>query len=207
VEIVLVGDSNAQGYWDEENKGWFGRLAGMCAEKYPRQHGFLNYAYSGDRTLDAYHRLSHTLSTGAELLIIMVGSNDIIRWGTPQAPTDFSPEMRWEAWNKLLNLAETNFEKILVVLSRPVDESKMPFSNTYSGRPLFYTNADKASYNREIAGWCQEKSIPTLDVFRDWLEQDLATLNDRDGIHHSAAGHQRLAEQVFNKLEELKWLS
>lgn len=203
--ICCVGDSIANGYWCNRGLGWFGRLQESIATKYPKKFGFNNLAQSGDRTWDAYHRLcSEALTRRPDILIIAIGINDIIRWNDPEGPTDQSAASRGEAWHKLLQAAQKNFEKILVVGLLPNVENRYPCTGWDDKTPMWHKNSDTQAYNTDIKTWCQSRKIPFLDVLDDWLARDYPQFFE-DGGHPNGEGHALLCSQVVTKLESLGW--
>ena len=202
--IGVLGDSIANGYWDEEGKGWFGRLAEMIARKYPRKYGFNNMAQDGDRIFDIFHRLhAEAMTRDFDVLLIACGGNDIIRWGSPDAPTDLSPGLREEMWQKVLDGAVKAFSRVLVIGLLPEDEGAYPQEGAF-GRMLYAKNADREEYNAMMEAMCEKHGARFLHI-EAFRRMDFASLF-ADACHPNARGHAVYAEAVFAELQKLGWV-
>ena len=204
--ICCLGDSIANGYWDERGLGWFGRLQEKIAGKYPYKFGFNNLAQSGDRTSDVYHRLcSEALTREPDIVVIAVGCNDITRWEREDGPTDLSPQARHEWWGRLLKQVKQSGKRALVVGLIPSVEERYPRMGYDGETPMWQKNEDAKAYNAQIKRWVEAEELAFLDVLDDWLARDYASLI-YDGGHPNGKGHELLAGQVLAKLENLGWV-
>ncbi|PIZ31248.1 MAG: hypothetical protein COY40_02620, partial [Alphaproteobacteria bacterium CG_4_10_14_0_8_um_filter_53_9] len=168
--------------------------------------GFNNLAQSGDRICDVYHRLcSEALTREPDILVIAIGVNDIIRWQREDGPTDMSPQARHEWWHRTLGIAKKNVEKVLIVGLTPNVEERQPCTGYDGVTPMWNLNKDTVAYNADIKAWAQEFGYPFLDVMDDWMARDYDALM-HDATHPNGAGHEVLANQVFDKLKELNWI-
>jgi lysophospholipase L1-like esterase len=200
--IACLGDSIANGYWDERGPGWFGRLAEKIAGNFPGQYAFNNLAMSGDRVVDTWHRLcSEVISRGSDILIISTGVNDTARLDTPEAPMDISHGCRREMWANILEAAKNNLETVIVCGMTPVLENRLPQEGAYN-MPLFHMNSDIAEYNKLLAGWCGEYGIPFLPLERAWSGQNTEHLMS-DATHPNGKGHELIAAFVYDELVSL----
>lgn len=205
--ICCVGDSIANGYWDARGLGWFGRLQEKIASTYPQQFGFNNLAMSGDRTIDALHRVcGEVLSREPDMLLIAVGTNDLIRLGTLDAPTDQSEGARREMWSRLLKVATHNVKRVAVVGILPVIESRYPTTGYDEHTHMWKRVSDIEAYNAMIHSLCQTAGVPWIDAVAAWRGHDIATVVV-DAAHPNATGHELLAQYMFNQLTQLKWLA
>lgn len=204
--ICCVGDSIANGYWDERGLGWFGRLQEKIALKFPKKYGFNNLAQSGDRTWNVYHRMAAELSTRSpDILLIAVGINDITRWGSHNGEADQSQASRAEAWQKVLGIATQQVQKILVIGLLPNVESRYPCTGWDDKSIMWQINADTKQYNADIKQWCVKSGVEFLDVYADWENRKYDELF-ADGGHPNGQGHELLCTQVLNKMSQLGWV-
>jgi lysophospholipase L1-like esterase len=199
--IGVLGDSIADGYWDEEGLGWFGRLRMKIAKAYPYKFGFNNQAVSGDRCTDVLNRLrSEIISREVDILLIAVGVNDGIRWDTREYPMAISEGMQFEVWQNILATAKKNINRVVVCSPIPVDENKMPFTGAMD-RKIWFLNKDIEAYNQRLAQWCSEAGILFIDLYSKWQKLNVAD-HLYDGAHPNAKGHEAIADQVFEKLKK-----
>lgn len=197
--ICALGDSITNGYWDEEGLGWFGRLSQKIAKAYPYKYGFNNLAQSGDRSTDLLNRLrGEALSRSANIVIIAIGVNDLIRRGSADAPTDMSAGYSQRTWQSILPFAKEHFDKAVVVSVHPVAESRMPFIGSKDWN-MWYLNEDIKEYNHSLKIWCGENDIPFLDLSAAWEGLKVEDYI-HDVAHPNAKGHQLIADAAFQKL-------
>jgi len=200
--LAVLGDSIADGYWDEEGLGWFGRLQAKIAKNYPYKFGFNNHAVSGDRCTDVFHRLNNEiLSKEVDILLVAVGVNDLIRWGSTEAPTALSEGMQFETWQRILLTAKRNISRIIVVGVLPVDESELPFSGA-GGLPVWFLNKDIEAYNGRLTKWCDDAGVAFVDMYSQWQKLNVPDYL-HDDVHPNAKGHQLIAERAFDELEKM----
>lgn len=199
--IGLLGDSIANGYWDEDGKGgWFGRFSELISKKYPHQYGFNNMAQDGDRVCDVYHRMAtEVLTRGIDVLLIAVGVNDIIRPYQPNAAFDISEHLRSEYWTKLLSLAQKNVKKIIVIGLLPVCESRYP-DQDWADLPIYTFNEDIKQYNELIKEICLKNNVSFYNPYDSFVIKNLESLYI-DACHPTAQGHSILSEEIYQNLK------
>jgi len=204
--ICALGDSITAGYWDEEGcGGWFGRLQRLVVPAYPFQFGFHNCAKDGDRSPEMLLRMqSELISREPNCLIIAAGTNDILRWHTPDGPTDFSADYRDEVWQSIISTAQRIVRDILVIGPLPVQEDRFPSTGIF-GRQYYQTNQDIADYNALIKAKCDRRSVPYADFTQDFVAGGLGNLL-YDSTHPNGKGHQLLAELVLQKIKSIGWM-
>ena len=201
-EFALVGDSIAQGFVDEEGRGWYGRFAQRVVEAYPAQFSFHNASQGGDCVIDAYHRLSvEAVQRGGDFLILAVGSNDVVRWKEPDAQLSLAPELSAVTWHWMLGVAKKNYRRILVCGCLPAVEARYPQPG-FEDMPYYRFNADLVAYNTMLEGQCAKAGVPFLPLF-DMFDgcDDLFF----DGCHPNGEGHAMIAEAVYARVVELGW--
>lgn len=198
--IGLLGDSIANGYWDDCG-GWFGRLQGKMSEECPLQYGFNNMAQDGDRICDVFHRLGgETLTRYIDTLLIAVGVNDIIRPYRADAPFDMSEHLREEYWCRVLDLASRAVNKTIVIGMLPVRENCYP-DQDWSDKPIYTHNCDIEEYNALIEKLCNQRKVDFYNPYNNWQKYCLDNLY-QDACHPNTLGHSKLAEEIFAYLKE-----
>lgn len=199
--IGALGDSITNGFWDEEGTGWFIRLGQKLLRNAPYQYILRNMSKGGDRIPDIYHRLaSEALTKEIDILLIAVGTNDLIRTPELSSPLDLSPHLRQDYWQKTLELARKNISQIVVLDILPICEKKMPFIQNETS--YFLTNKDVEAYNLQIADLCHQQNIPFLKRYDLWKNRNLETLY-QDSVHPLTEAHQLIADQVLDQLQQL----
>ena len=114
--IGMIGDSIAHGYYDENEMGFFARLAKLILENYSGEYVFNNMAQSGDNIADATNRtIYEVLSRQFDLIIVNIGINDLRRRKNSDLQLDFSEGARIMYWNKLLDILAKTGAKIVVM--------------------------------------------------------------------------------------------
>ena len=198
--IAALGDSITNGFWDETFQGWFGRLAEKISAQRKQEFGFYNLSQDGDRICDAFHRLGAEMLTRYEVdtLLIAIGVNDLIRGPKTDSPTDLSRHLRVEYWNRLLDVAQKNVKRIVVLDILPVREDMIPYQDDY-GDNVYWHNKDIEEYNTLIAEICAQRKISFFRRYDKWKERDLSAFY-ADDAHPNAAGHQLLADEVHEYL-------
>ncbi len=203
--INCLGDSIANGYWDERGHGWFGRLCEKLATKHPKSFGFNNLAQDGDRIIDVWHRLcSEVISRHPDILLIAVGVNDTIRWHSREAPMDISIQARKEYWFNILDKATKTIDTVIVCGLLPVLEEKFPQPGAYD-QLLYHRNADIDEYNDLLREWAAEHSVPYIplaDAWEGYAQEDLVA----DSSHPNGKGHDLIAEFMYNEFKRLRIL-
>jgi lysophospholipase L1-like esterase len=209
LKILAIGDSIIYGYGDSEGGGWVDRLKRQWMLPDNAGHVIYNLGIRGNTVKQVNERLESEFRQRGELrnrfpdaLIISVGVNDTARLGHLKGRNfrpleDFKTEVA-HLLDKSLQLipSEPLHHRVLFVGMVPVDEEKMPFSNS-----LYFTNIDLYQYKQAIAQACQIRNIPYLDVFdlwsgrgNNWCRQHLI----EDGLHPNSRGYQALLGDILN---------
>lgn len=200
-KIGVIGDSIAHGYYDEEDLGWFSRLGKMILKEYAGEYVFNNMSQSGDNVADAYSRaLFEVNSREFELILVNIGINDLRRRKNSDLQLDFSEGARIMYWNRLLDVLQKSGAKVVVMDLTPVVEDKYT-----EDASLIRYNKDVIRYNEIIKEICKERRISLFERFDRWAKRDLNTLY-KDATHPNATGHQIMAEEIFEYLQQNKFL-
>ncbi|MBD2596794.1 G-D-S-L family lipolytic protein [Nostoc spongiaeforme FACHB-130] len=203
LKIVALGDSIVYGFGDPERGGWVEQLRRWWMLPGGAGHVLYNLGVRGDRTQQVAQRLEVEFRHRGELrnrvpdlIILSVGVNDSARLGRPNGKnyTDFAS---FEAdIAHLLDLAQ-QLCPVLFVGMTPVDEAKMPFLDCF-----YFNHTDQHRYKEATRLACQQRQIPYLDIFDQWMGRGETWLRQRmnaDGLHPNTLGYQALLDDV------LKW--
>ncbi|MDR1026775.1 MAG: SGNH/GDSL hydrolase family protein [Lactobacillus sp.] len=198
IVIGVIGDSITNGYNDEEGLGWFGRMSQKIASNFTGQFAFCNMAKSGDMVPDAYHRMAaETMTKSIDILLVMVGVNDIIRSPNKEAGTSLSDYGRDRYWVKMLDVANASGAEVVVFDILPSYEKALPF--VCDRGELYFLNSDIEKHNQLIENLCKERGMKFVKRYDDWLKKNLKNLYS-DAVHPNAKGHQVIAEEVYEEL-------
>lgn len=197
--VGLVGDSIGHGYYDEENLGWFARLAQLILRDNKGEYVFNNMSQSGDNIADATNRaIFEVLSREFNLILVNVGINDLRRRKNSNLQLDFSEGTRIMYWNKLLDILEKTKAKIVVLDLTPVIENR--YTKEAS---LIRYNSDVERYNEIIKDICKQRKISYFERYNLWKNRKLEDFY-KDATHPNAQGHQVMAEEVYYYLKKQK---
>lgn len=195
--IGMIGSSTTHGYYDEQDLGWFARLAKKMLTTNEGQYVFNNLSQSGDNIADATNRAYHeVLSRQFDLIIVNIGLNDIRRRKDSDLQLDLSEGVRIMYWNKLLDILSKTKAKIVVTDLTPVIEKRYTEKAT-----LIRYNSDVERYNEIIAKICQQRNILFFERYGRWSGRNLENLYN-DANHPNAKGHQIMAEEMYDYLRE-----
>lgn len=197
--IGMIGDSIAHGYCDEMDTGFFARLAKLILNKHEGEYVFNNLAQSGDNIADAQNRaVFEVLSRQFDLILVNIGINDLRRRKDSDLQLDFSEGVREMYWNKLLDVLERTGAQVVVMDLIPVIEERYTPQAS-----LVRYNSDVKRYNEIIKSVCLKRNIIFFSRYDVWKKRDLKHLY-KDATHPNAAGHQMMAEEIYQFLVQKK---
>lgn len=195
--IGMIGDSIAHGCYDEQNLGYFARLAQKILSYHSGEYVFNNMSQSGDNVADATNRALHEiLSRKFDLILVNVGINDLRRRKDSNLQLDFSEGARKMYWNKLLDILALTKAKIVVLDLTPVIEER--YTKQAS---LIRYNSDVERYNEIIKEICDSHNIAFFSRYNLWKHRELKEFY-KDATHPNALGHQIMAEELYDYLNE-----
>ncbi len=197
--VIFIGDSIANGYFDEENIGWCGRLSQKILQNHSGKFIFNNISQSGDNIADITYRATCELLTRhADIVIINAGINDLRRRVDSNLELDFSEGVRIMYWNKLLDIVNKPGAETVVLELLPTVEERYTTSAT-----LIRRNQDVERYNEIIENICKNRNIKFIKQYAQWKSRNLKELY-KDATHPNAKGHQIIADEVYDELVKLK---
>jgi len=199
--ILVLGDSISDGFYDSEGAGWVGRLEKLLHMDAPLMWGMQNFSVSGDRIVDALYRLNGYLTTkDTDYLFVTVGVNDIFRYGSENAPVSMALELRHDYWDRLFKVAKPFVEKIFVFSLLPVNESLNGTFKDDFGTSLFNLNGDIETYNAEIKSWAEDHGAVFIDLYSRFYNHGHENLLFDDS-HPNSEGHELLAQWAYEELK------
>lgn len=202
LKIVALGDSIIYGFGDPVGGGWVERLRRSWMMPNSLGHAVYNLGIRGDGVKQVAKRLESEFRHRGELrnrvpdlMILSVGVNDSARVGRPDGRNFTEFDLFQAQMADLLDQAQ-RLCPVLFVGMVPVDESKMPFLDC-----LHYNHADQFHYKEATRVACEQRQIPYLDVFAQWMERGESWCRDRmieDGLHPNVAGYQSLLDDILS---------
>ncbi|EKE99757.1 GDSL-like lipase/acylhydrolase [Tolypothrix sp. PCC 7601] len=201
LKIIALGDSIVYGFGDPERGGWVEQLRRYWMLPNSSGHILYNLGVRGDRTQQVAQRLEVEFRHRGELrnrvpdlIILSVGVNDSARLSRPNGRnyTDFALFESQIA--ELLEQAQQLCSVVFVGMV-PVDEAKMPFLDCF-----YYNHADQYRYKEATKIACDQRRIPYLDIFDQWIERGETWWRKRisdDGLHPNTLGYQALLDDVI----------
>jgi acyl-CoA thioesterase I len=178
--IVVLGDSITAGYGLDPKEAYPAHLqAKIDAAKLP--YTVANGGVSGDTTAGGLRRVAWAIGKGADVLIIALGGNDGLR--------GISPE---ETKKNLLGIAakarekNPNIEVLIAGMQMPDNMGK-----------------DFTARFQAVFPEAAKESKSTLIPFLLEGVANIETLNQPDGIHPTAEGQAKVAENVWKVLQSV----
>ncbi|MCU0565966.1 MAG: GDSL-type esterase/lipase family protein [Oculatellaceae cyanobacterium Prado106] len=210
LRIVALGDSLIYGFGDSDGGGWVERLRRRWMSPEGHHHALYNLGVRGDRVQQVAQRLKTEFHNRGELrhrvpdgILLSVGLNDSARLGRADGK-NFTPFESFQL--DIANLLDQANQlcPVFFVGMTPVDEAQMPFSNC-----LYYNHADQYLYKEATRLACQERQIPYLDVFDQWMARGEGWWRSRlhrDGLHPNSEGYAALLEDFQQWQPICRWL-
>lgn len=190
LRVIAMGDSSVFGVGDHGDTipsvgaGWAGRLAHDLNAK-----RFINVAKNGSRARDLIkHQLSAAQALDPDLVLICIGTNDVLRG-------DFSPEEIRESLHKVIEMLD-NTKTLIVLLGLPNPMRTAP-------GPVVLRKILRARVEI-INGIYSEIANQGLALFVPTWNSKIAhekRLWHIDRMHPSPQGHQLIADLVRRKME------
>ena len=164
--LVAFGDSLTAGYGVAESESY----PALLAEKL-RARGYryrvINKGVSGDTTADALKRLDEVLEEKPEVVILVLGGNDMLR---NVSVTETERNLR-----QLIERLQS--EKILVVLG--------------GMRSIKLGSSERTSFNELYPKLATEYKLPFIEYFLEGVALK-SSLKISDQIHPNALGYQKI---------------
>lgn len=175
--IVFIGDSLTEGYGLDPEEAYPAQLEALYKAQ-GKTVKVINGGVSGSTTASATQRVKWYLRTKPDIIVLALGANDGLR-GTPVSESRKNLGQAIQA---------VKAAKIKVLLA----EMKLPKNYGEKYRQEFETMYTQLSKSEEV---------PLLAFILNGVG-GVASLNQPDGIHPTAAGQKKIAENLVKALEK-----
>ena len=204
--LLLFGGSILHGSWDPEGSGWGQRLRKQLEERSSNERLYVvyNLGICGDTSAQLLARFSSEAQcrlrrTDRTVVLFGVGVNDA-KHNTETGGYRVSLAEYRQNISSLIEEARRVTSYIACMSILPIDETKtrpLPWNHAEELR-----SADVDEYDAVLQDVCMKSEAPYL-ALRDlpWPPESFD-----DGLHPNTASHERIAERVMSKLDELRWL-
>lgn len=175
--IVFIGDSLTEGYGLDTEEAYPAQLEALYKAQ-GKTVKVINGGVSGSTTASATQRVKWYLRTRPDIIVLALGANDGLR-GTPVIES---------RKNLGLALQAVKAAKVKVLLA----EMKLPKN---------YGEKYRQEFEKMYTQLAQSEKVPLLAFILNGVG-GVASLNQPDGIHPTAAGQKKIAENLFKALEK-----
>ena len=210
MSIFIFGDSIGEGAWDSMG-GWPARLSKMVIDYYKNKGSrfwptTLNLSVSGDmirdlniRLPEVYHKRCWTSQDN--LIIIAVGTNDTRSEGQPDFYVNSPENFQYELFTLGQQLRNTTKNVVILGLS-DIDETKMNPCE-WSDIPNYWERSRVKLFNAKLKQWAESKGYDFVDLYQlTSSDPDFITNKLEDGLHPNDAGHELIANVVFEAIKD-----
>ena len=173
----------------------------------------INAGVAGNSTSDLVNRVEKdVLSTHADIVIIMVGTNDMVNSKKLVTYADFSANYR-----KILQQVATTGAELLLMSPPPVDTAslfKRHDPNAFAELPNARLDSATSIISRlaaesglhfiDINGIFERMNSPNADATS--LIMNIKNSGRQDGVHPTREGYKRIAAEIYAVLKEKKLL-
>jgi acyl-CoA thioesterase I len=178
VKIVALGDSLTAGLGLPEQDGFVPRLQAALAAK-GITAAIVNAGVSGDTAAGGVARLDWSVPEGTDAVILELGANDMLR--------GFKPQVTREALDTILQRLNDRHITVLLCGMRAAPNLGGDFGRSFE------------SIYPELAA---KYGVLLYPFFLDAVAGN-RNLNQRDGLHPTAAGVDAIVAGILPKVEEL----
>ncbi len=202
MQIMIFGDSIAQGMWDTKMGGWVNRLSAYLQQKtidsnYEDYYSIVNLGVSGDTTRDIVNRLQNEIDARVEedqkpTFVFSIGINDTFFLNDKNENQISLIEFK-DNLHKILSISQKYTNIVSFLELTPIDQSKVdttPWASEGS-----YLKDQIKKYNDALREFCVKNELDFIDINLDVKE------HLQDGVHPNAKGHQIIFEYIKNYLE------
>jgi len=184
--FACIGDSLTA-----DHQSWAGILAAALETVRP-DVGLVRVARSGHTSLDAVRRLAGFLDLRPDLFVVLIGTNDAIRYDlSPGQPLVSDDETRTNL-ARLADLASSRGARLVWISPPPVLPQTVASFQVFRELGLAWSLGDVAAK----AALVRERPEPVIDLWEAFEGADLAELLVDDGLHLSLAGQAAVAAEV-----------
>ena len=181
-QIVFFGDSLTAGYaLQSPSTASFPALLQKKIDALGFQYKVYNAGLSGDTTTSALDRLEQVSNIPAEIFVIALGANDMLRNHNPLSTA-------------------ANLQKIIAMVKSKHPEVQLILLGMEL--PAWISAAGASQYRNLFRQIAEEHGMPFLPFLLDGVAGK-QEFNIADGLHPNAAGYQIIADRVWPILHSL----
>ncbi|MFP5492581.1 MAG: arylesterase [Bacteriovoracia bacterium] len=175
--IVFIGDSLTEGYGLDTEEAYPAQLEALYKAQ-GKSVKVINGGVSGSTTASATQRVKWYLRTKPDIIVLALGANDGLR-GTPVSES---------RKNLALAIQAVKAANVKVLLA----EMKLPKN---------YGEKYRQEFEKMYTQLSTSEKVPLLTFILNGVG-GVASLNQPDGIHPTAAGQKKIAENLVKALEK-----
>lgn len=175
--VVFIGDSLTEGYGLDPEEAYPAQLEILLKAKGRKDIKIVNGGVSGSTTASAMQRVKWYLKTKPQIIVLALGANDGLR-GLPVAESQ-------RHLKQAIDAVKSAGVKVLLA------EMKLPknYGETY-----------RRDFEQMYTNLARTEKVPLLGFMLTGVG-GVAALNQPDGIHPTAAGQKKIAENLMKALE------
>lgn len=178
-KVVILGDSLTEGYGVAREESYPSVLEKLLKEKGRGRVAIVNAGIGGSTTASAVPRLKWHLKAKPDILVVALGGNDGLR--------GVKLEETRKNLREVIELAKKSGIRVLLA------GMKIPPS---------YGPEYARGFEKLFADLAREEKVPLIPFLLEGVGGDPA-MNQADGIHPNAKGHERIARTVLKSLEPM----
>lgn len=199
INILVFGDSITYGAWDKNKGGWVNRMRlAFENDNSENNYNIFNLGISGEITEEIKNRFDFECNARYDkesntIIIFAIGINDTqdVNGNDRVSLKTFSNNIS----SLIINARKYSNNMLFIGLTQ-VDESKvvpLPWDKEKS-----YFNEKILKFDEELERVCLSNNVNYLNVYNLIEIKELS-----DGLHPNELGHQKLCDEVKNKIETL----
>lgn len=198
--IIALGDSITFGKGAGPGKGWADRLRAFFEPRDPN-NALYNLGIPGNSSTDLLERAGKELEARVRyvypedrfVILIAIGTNDSRGMGIPEN-IQTKPEKYRENIERVVDLAKDHTKHVVLIGLPPVDESLMPFEDTY------FNNLNIEKFNGILEAVAKNKGVQYCKIYEEFFRKDHRKLL-ADGLHPNNEGHELIYERIRDFLK------
>ncbi len=204
--ILVFGNSITFGSGVAPGNGWADKLKFYFEPK--GTHNVLyNLGIPGNSSTELLARIQNELGTRIQyifpdnkfIVLIAIGTNDSRGLGNPEN-IQTKPEKYKDNVERIVNLVKSHTKHVVLINIPPVDESIMPFEDTY------FNNTIIEKFNEILVGIAKHENVLYCDIYTKFFRKNHKKLLV-DGLHPNDEGHKLIYATIKNFLIEKKLIS
>lgn len=174
--IVFIGDSLTEGYGLDPEEAYPAQLEKMLHAQGKTDIKIINGGVSGSTTASSGQRVKWYLKAKPSLIVLALGANDGLR--------GISPAESRKNLAEAIRLSSEAGVKVLLA------EMKLPKN---------YGEAYRKDFEKTYVNLAKETKVPVLAFMLDGVG-GIPKMNQADGIHPTAEGQKKVAENMLRAL-------